>query len=216
VKQLQPVVNLSVYILICYLSSNFQELVTPVIAYQFELDKKKFSMNNRFKLLLVTDTKTVQSMSVAPNNDSLRALAEKLKQLTDDTQEQYEAFVDASQHYKKGNVNQKDFLAKLADYLIGMTSLNFIAIQVLFEVKSSIQTSLSKKSPIAVASETDRDTEKVGLVDDRNRPTGVGTDTTQMKPFSNPSKSAKVKNCIVCGSTIPGPAKFCNKCGNSQ
>ena len=132
-------------------------------------------------------------MSVDPKDDRVRAVAEKLKQLTDDTQEQYEAFVDASQHYKKGNVNQKDFLAKLADYLIGMTSLNFIAIQVLFEVNSSIQTNFSKKSPIPVPSKTDRVT-----------------------PLSNPAKSTTVKNCIVCGSTIPAPAKFCNKCGNSQ
>ena len=148
-------------------------------------------------------------MSVDPNHDRLRDVAEKLKQLTDDTQEQYEAFVDASQHYKKGNVNQKDFLAKLADYLIGMTSLNFIAIQVLFEVKSSIQTNLSKKSPASIPSKTDR------VVDVGTR-AGVEADTTQMKPLSKPSKATKVKNCIVCGSTIPALAKFCNKCGNSQ
>jgi hypothetical protein len=150
-------------------------------------------------------------MSVGPDDDKLRVVAEKLKQLTDDTQEQYEAFVDASQLYKKGNVNQKDFLAKLADYLIGMTSLNFIAIQVVFEVKSSIQTNLSKKSPIPVPSKTDRDTEGVGLVEVR-KPAGVVADTS----LSNPAKSTKVKNCIVCGSTIPARAKFCNKCGNSQ
>ena len=154
-------------------------------------------------------------MSVDPKDDRVRAVAEKLKQLTDDTQEQYEAFVDASQHYKKGNVNQKDFLAKLADYLIGMTSLNFIAIQVLFEVKSSIQINLSKKSPTSIPSKTDRYSGEVGVVDVGKR-AGIEADTTQMKPLSNPSKATKVKNCIVCGSTIPALAKFCNKCGNSQ
>jgi len=107
-------------------------------------------------------------MSVSANDDSLRVVAEKLKQLTDDTQEQYEAFIDATQLYKKGNVNEKDFLAKLADYLIGMTSLNFIAIQVLFEVKLAIQTNLSKgHSPVPPPSKTDRDIEGVGLVDVR-------------------------------------------------
>ncbi len=172
-------------------------------------------MNNRFKLLLVTHTKTVPAMSVDPNHDRLRAVAEKLKQLTDDTQEQYEAFVDASQHYKKGNVNQKDFLAKLADYLIGMTSLNFIAIQVLFEVKSSFQTNLSKKGPASIPSKMGRYSEEAGVVDVGKR-AGIEADTTQMKPLSNPSKSTKIKNCIVCGSSIPALAKFCNKCGNSQ
>jgi hypothetical protein len=153
-------------------------------------------------------------MSVGANDDSLRVVAEKLKQLTDDTQEQYEAFIDATQLYKKGNVNEKDFLAKLADYLIGMTSLNFIAIQVLFEVKLAIQTNLSKgHSPVPPPSKTDRDIERVGLV--VRKTAGVVADSTQMTPLS-PTKSAKVKNCIICGSTIPDQAKFCNKCGNSQ
>ena len=46
----------------------------------------------KFKLLLVPRTKTVQAMSVGANDNTLRIVAEKLKQLTDDTQEQYEAF----------------------------------------------------------------------------------------------------------------------------
>ncbi|MFZ0515218.1 MAG: zinc ribbon domain-containing protein [Candidatus Nitrosopolaris sp.] len=154
-------------------------------------------------------------MSFGTNDDTLRVVAEKLKQLTDDTQEQYEAFIDATQLYKKGDVNQKDFLAKLADYLIGMTSLNFTAIQVLFEVKLAIQTNLSKRqSPVPPLSKTHRETEGAGMVAVR-KATGVVVDTTQMTPRSNLDR-AKVKNCIVCGSTIPAPAKFCNKCGNSQ
>src|SRR5215831_7817152 len=98
----------------------------------------------KFKLLLVSRT-AVQTMSVGANDNTLRVLAEKLKQLTDETQEQYEAFIDATHLYKKGNVSQKDFLGKLADYIIGMTSLNLIAIQVLLEIKLAIQTDLSKR-----------------------------------------------------------------------
>jgi hypothetical protein len=30
------------------------------------------------------------------------------------------------------------------------------------------------------------------------------------------TKTQTTKNCIVCGSTIPRQAKFCNKCGNPQ
>ena len=149
------------------------------------------------------------------DDDTLRVVAEKLKQLTDDTQEQYEAFIDATQHYKKGNVNQKDFLAKLADYLIGMTSLNFIAIQVLLELKLAIQTNLSKRQSPVPPFKTHGEKEGVGTVDVR-KTNGVVADTTQMTPHSNLAKSAKVKNCIICGSTIPAHAKFCNKCGNSQ
>ncbi|MGA9154377.1 MAG: hypothetical protein WBZ36_27655, partial [Candidatus Nitrosopolaris sp.] len=44
----------------------------------------------------------------------------------------------------------------------------------------------------------------------------VVADATQMTSQVKLGKPAKVKNCIVCGSTIPVQAKFCNKCGKSQ
>jgi hypothetical protein len=163
-----------------------------------------------FKLLLVPRTKTVQAMSVSANDDTLKLVAEKLKQLTDETQEQYEAFIDATQLYKKGNVSQKDFLGKLADYIIGMTSLNFIAIQVLLEVKLAIQTGLSKENRATPVFKTKQETVNVRKTNE------VVADATQMTSQANLGKSAKVKNCIVCGSAIPVHAKFCNKCGKSQ
>jgi hypothetical protein len=149
-------------------------------------------------------------MSVGANDDTLKVVAEKLKQLTDETQEQYEAFIDATHLYKKGKVTQKDFLGKLADYIIGMTSLNFIAIEVLLEVKLAIQIDLSKKESRAVpVFKTQNETVNV-------RKTKVVDDATQMTSQANLEKSSKVKNCIVCGSAIPVHAKFCNKCGKSQ
>jgi hypothetical protein len=149
-------------------------------------------------------------MSVGANDDTLKVVAEKLKQLTDETQEQYEAFIDATHLYKKGNVSQKDFLGKLADYIIGMTSLNFIAIQVLLEVKLAVQTDLSKKqSPATPVFSTQHETVNVRKINE------VVADATQMTSQTNLGKP-KVKNCIVCGSAIPVHAKFCNKCGKSQ
>jgi hypothetical protein len=164
----------------------------------------------KFKLLLVPRTKTVQTMSVGANDDTLKVVAEKLKQLTDETQEQYEAFIDVTHLYKKGTVSQKDFLGKLADYIIGMTSLSFIAIQVLLEVKLAIQTDLSKQSPVAPAFKTQQEMVNVRKTNE------VVADPTQMTSQANLGKSAKVKNCNVCGSAIPVHAKFCNKCGKSQ
>ncbi|HET7148279.1 MAG TPA: zinc ribbon domain-containing protein [Candidatus Nitrosopolaris sp.] len=155
-------------------------------------------------------------MSVGANDESLRVIAEKLKQFTNDSQEQYEAFIDATQLYNKGDVNQRDFLSKLADYLIGMTSLNFVAIQVLFEIKLALQTNLSKvQSSVPHPSQMDQNMKKVGVVDVRNT-AGAVTDSIQMKPAGSQTKAAKVKDCIVCGATISNQAKFCNKCGNSQ
>lgn len=151
-------------------------------------------------------------MSVGANDDTLKVVAEKLKQLTDETQEQYEAFIDATHLYKKGSVSQKDFLGKLADYFIEITSLNFIAIQVLLEIKLAIQTDLSKRqSPVSPVFKTQQQEEMVNI-----RKTSQVPETTQMKSQANLGKSAKVKNCVVCGSAIPVQAKFCNKCGKSQ
>jgi hypothetical protein len=147
-------------------------------------------------------------MSVGPNDDTLKVIAEKLKQLTDETQEQYEAFVDATHLYKKGTVSQKDFLGKLADYIIGMTSLNFIAIQVLLEVKMAIQTDLSRKQTPSFKTQQE-------MVNVR-KTNEVVADPTQMTSQANLGKSIRVKNCNVCGSAIPVQAKFCNKCGKSQ
>src|SRR5215469_6111581 len=163
------------------------------------------------QLLLVRRT-TVQTMSVGANDDTLKVVAEKLKQLTDETQEQYEAFIDATQLYKKGSVNQKDFLGKLADYIIGITSLNFIAIQMLLEVKLTIQTDLSKRqSPVSPVFKAQQE-EMVNV----RKTSELVPEATQMTSQANLGKSAKVKNCVVCASAIPVQAKFCNKCGKSQ
>ena len=165
----------------------------------------------KFKLLLVRRT-AVQTMSVGTNDDTLKVVAEKLKQLTDETQEQYEAFIDATQLYKKGSVNQKDFLGKLADYIIGITSLNFIAIQVLLEVKLAIQSDLSKRqSPVSPVFKAQQE-EMVNV----RKTSELVPEATQMTSQANLGKSAKVKNCVVCASAIPVQAKFCNKCGKSQ
>ena len=166
----------------------------------------------KFKLLLVPRT-TVQTLSVGAKDDTLKVVAEKLKQLTDETQEQYEAFIDATHLYKKGSVSQKDFLGKLADYIIEITSLNFIAIQVLLEVKLAIQTDLSKRqSPVSPVFKTQQQEEMVNI----RKTSQVVPEATQMTSQANLGKSAKVKNCVVCGSAIPVQAKFCNKCGKSQ
>ena len=167
-------------------------------------------------------------------SDELRVIAEKLKAVVDETQEHYESFIDASQLYKKGSVNQKDFLAKVADYLAGMTSLSFLAIRVLFEVESKVKSNLSKEhdaSPPIPSLHARK--EKASMLDD-SKTTQSNLDTAQERPHkisevssfknnavadrakSNTSGLVGRKNCIICGSYIAESAKFCNKCGNSQ
>jgi hypothetical protein len=162
------------------------------------------------------------------DSDDLKVIHEKLKALVDETQEHYESFIDASQLYRKGSVNQRDFLAKVADYLAGMTSLSFLAIRVLFEVESDVKASISKEhgasppTPFAPSRK-----EKAGMAED-HKMTESDLDTAQersrkisevsQKPsFQNDTVGdAGRKNCIICGSYISENAKFCNKCGNSQ
>jgi hypothetical protein len=179
--------------------------------------------------------KTIATMVGSGDSNNLGVIAEKLKALVDETQENYESFIDASQLYKKGSVNQKDFLAKVADYLAGMTSLSFLAIRVLFEVESEVNASLSKEhgTPPPFASSRK---EKAGMVED-HKTTESNLDTAQersrkigevsQKPSFqndvvgdrtklNATGLAARKNCIICGSYISETAKFCNKCGNSQ
>ena len=137
-------------------------------------------------------------MSVGNNRDNLRAVAEQLKQLADDIQEQYESFVDATELYKKGKVNQQDFMPKLADYLVRTTSLSTGAIEVLFELKLAIEKNLSN-APVQA-----------------NKPMDVISSPSPSTAITDSAKSGSVRICKSCGSTIPLRAKFCNKCGKSQ
>jgi ribosomal protein L40E len=137
-------------------------------------------------------------MSVGNNRENLGAVAEQLKQLADDIQEQYESFVDATELYKKGKVNQQDFMPKLADYLVRSTALSSGAIEVLFELKLAIEKNLSN-APVQA-----------------NKPMDVISSPSFSTAVTNSTKSGSVKICKSCASTIHLRAKFCNKCGKSQ
>ena len=66
--------------------------------------------------------------------DTLGGLSEKLKQLVNETQEHYESFIDDTQLYKKGKIGDKEFLGKIAKFMIS-SALNFLAIRVILETK---------------------------------------------------------------------------------
>ena len=70
--------------------------------------------------------------------DVLGSLTEKLKQQINDTQDLYESFIDATQMYKQGKMNEKQYFAKIGDYLVSTSALDFLAIRVILEMKSAI------------------------------------------------------------------------------
>jgi hypothetical protein len=70
--------------------------------------------------------------------DVLGSLTEKLKQQINDTQDKYESFIDSTQLYKQGKMNEKEYFAKIGDYLVSTSALDFLAIRVILEIKSAI------------------------------------------------------------------------------
>src|ERR687888_1545250 len=78
--------------------------------------------------------------------DTLGGLAEKLKQLINDTQNLYESFIDANQLYRQGKMNDREFFAKIGDYLVATSALNFLAVRVILEIKTALDKGTSIKN----------------------------------------------------------------------
>jgi hypothetical protein len=159
--------------------------------------------------------------------DTLGGLNEKLKQLVSDTQNLYEGFIDANQLFKAGKMNANDFFAKIGDYLVAMSALNFLAIRVILEIKGAMDKGTSIKSPTG-GSTTPSPQAGFGIGGFVGTGGSVGpsaggeyvlpspqTEPT-LKPVDIEVPRRSTKNCIICGATIPAQAKFCSKCGNSQ
>jgi hypothetical protein len=177
--------------------------------------------------------------------DALGALTEKLRQLVSDTQEKYESFIDNSQLFKQGKINEKDFFAMIGEYLIALSALNFLAIRVILEMKSAAEKGTSMKSSTGGAVYANTSPQAgfgvggfvgtggtVGSASgpqEYTLPTPQQTDHQEPKlkpltveekrpggPDAKYKKDSTSKNCIVCGASIPSQAKYCSKCGNSQ
>ena len=180
------------------------------------------------------------------NVDALGGLAEKLKQLVNETQEHYESLVEDSQLYKKGKINEREFFGKIGDYLISSSALNFLAVRVILELKSALAKGSSIQSPIGATGGAGP------TVSSSYAPSGSGggfgiagfiggegksspadqyimPEPEQSPPTFKPvgvkinrdranqeNSNIRTKNCAICGAQIPNQSKFCNKCGNTQ
>src|SRR5215210_2063265 len=172
--------------------------------------------------------------------DTLGALIDKLKQLINDTQDRYESFIDSTQLYKQGKVNEKEYFSNIGEYLVATSAMNFLAIRVILEMKSTMEKGSSLKNPtggLASSSSTPQaDFGISGFVGgtesnevrgstmpspqpaEQEEPTFKPVDIVIERPskMSVDKTTLTTKNCIVCESVIPKQAKFCSKCGNSQ
>jgi len=173
--------------------------------------------------------------------DTLGALTEKLKQLINDTQDRYESFIDSTQLYKQRKVNEKEYFSKIGEYLVATSAMNFLAIRVILEIKSTMEKGSSLKNPIfGLASSSATPQADFGIsgfvggtrsnegrghtmpspqpAEQEGEPTFKPVDIVIERPIktSVDETTLTTKNCIVCGHIIPKQAKFCSKCGNSQ
>jgi hypothetical protein len=171
--------------------------------------------------------------------DTLGGLAEKLKQLINDTQNSYEAFIDANQLYKQGKVGDKEFFNNIGEYLISTSALNFLAVRVILEIKNAMDKGTSIKSPTGGSSSAPSAPQAGfgigGFVGTGGTvgPAAAGGSSSNdyslplpQEPTFKPvdielprprtSSTITTKNCVACNASIPSHAKFCSKCGKSQ
>lgn len=176
--------------------------------------------------------------------DTLGGLIEKLKQLVNETQDQYESFFDNTQLFKQGKMDNKEYFTKMGEYLVSSSALNFLTSRIILEIKTVLDKGVSRKSSIGDSSSISTSPSGItsggggsgsgfgidsfvnsgGSVSSLNKdydlpkpqeaPSFKPVDILITKQDSNTNKERK--NCIVCAASIPKQAKFCNKCGNSQ
>jgi hypothetical protein len=177
--------------------------------------------------------------------DTLGGLIEKLKQLVNETQDQYESFFDNTQLFKQGKMDNKEYFTKMGEYLVSSSALNFLTSRIILEIKTVLDKGTSRKSSTGDSSSISTSPPGLGSSSSSGSGGGFGIDSfvnsgspvnslnkdydlpkPQEAPTFKPvdimiskqdfSTIREQKNCIVCAALIPKQAKFCNKCGNSQ
>ncbi|MEO9321645.1 MAG: zinc ribbon domain-containing protein [Nitrososphaera sp.] len=165
--------------------------------------------------------------------DTLGGLSEKLKLLVGDTQGLYESFIDATQLFKQGKMGEREYFAKIGEFLVASSAMNFLAVRVILELKGALDKGTSMKSPTGGSVQGSPQQSGFGLGGfvGAGGMAGPKADVVMPQPQSEPvftpadvdlrgsgrgSAAQPAKNCIACGAAIPQRAKFCSKCGHSQ
>ena len=77
--------------------------------------------------------------------DTLGLLIEKLKQLVNDTQDNYESFFDSTQLFKQGKMESNEYFTRMGEFLVSSSALNFLACRVILELKTALDKTGSAK-----------------------------------------------------------------------
>jgi hypothetical protein len=179
----------------------------------------------------------VLQIAMSSSADGLSVLTEKLKKTINEIQERYESFIDSNQLYRQGKIKERDFFASIGDYLVASSTMNFITVQTIFEMKSLVEKKASKRSQgpqsesesdasiatpqwssdaskFAAANQTPRGGQ-FSLPKPQQPQSWVADTSTQLK-LANRQESGAPKKCTACNSAIAKQAKFCIRCGNPQ
>jgi hypothetical protein len=95
--------------------------------------------------------------------DTLGGLIEKLKQLVNETQNNYEAFFDNTQLYKQGKMDNKEYFSKLGEYLVSSSALNFLNSRIILEIKTALDKGATKRGSIGESSSSSGSSSPPGI-----------------------------------------------------
>ena len=163
--------------------------------------------------------------------DTLNLLFDKLQNLLNDTQGYYESFLDANTMYKQGKLSDKEFFEKLGDYVVSYSSLEFLSVKVIFELKKSLDkiaggraaggSTMASPMPPGMGPQTSH--VSVSTLPGPGQPPSIISaaaafstpgELPRPDPSLLPKQSAGGPVCNSCGSALKSNAKFCSKCGN--
>ncbi|MFN4337203.1 MAG: hypothetical protein ACK4FV_06455 [Candidatus Nitrosocaldus sp.] len=142
-------------------------------------------------------------------------LVDKLKNLLNDVQGSYEAFLDAYTLYQEGRIDERTYFVKMGDFLRQFSSLGFLMVKVILELDASIERGDKRQQQEGIGAIAAKTT--VAATAAMVRPSPSIEQFTQERRIPQPLTEQKdTKRCVYCSAIIPSRAKFCPKCGKRQ
>lgn len=139
-------------------------------------------------------------------------LVDKLKNLLNDVQSSYEAFLDAHTLYQEGKMDERAYFIRMGDFLRQFSSLGFLMVKVILELDASIGREKQQQQQEA------RHTAATAVAATMVKPSPSIEQFMQGVARTPPAREVQkdTKVCIHCNAIIPARAKFCPRCGKKQ